>query len=142
MRFSLLLALPILSACQPTGFGTTEPAVPAGPPRVAAVEAGGNAVVLRMSDGSRCRAARPEGTRSDWSGVTDPECGYQLPVTVAYRRGGAPQRFTIEDPRGTVGADGRPGARAEVFVTDVDGQRRLFVTPLSAGTTLSDAPAA
>jgi hypothetical protein len=141
MRQTLLLLPLVFAACQPIdGLGGTAPAVADGPLRVVAAEAGANNVLLRLSDGSRCRAARPEGTQSDWSGVTDPECGHALPVTVAYRQGGSPQRFEIEDPRGTMTRDGLPGPRAEVFVTDVDGQRRLFVTPLARGTRLVDAP--
>ena len=87
-------------------------------------------LVIRMSDGARCVADRPEGERSGWSGVTS-DCGYELPYAVTFARGGVPSRFTIEESFGTTDRDGNPGPRAEVFVTDVDGNRKLFLRPLS-----------
>jgi hypothetical protein len=134
IRAACLAFLPVLAACQPVGGSGPTGSEIAGPPRVAVVEARANRVILRISDGSRCVGSRPEGERSGWSGITDEACGYALPYTVAFRQGGSPQRFTIEDPRGTLTQDGVPGPRAEVFVTDTDGQRRLFVVPLGRGT--------
>ncbi|MEM8851312.1 MAG: hypothetical protein AAGE03_14935 [Pseudomonadota bacterium] len=135
MRFALLLMLPALAACQAIdGFGPEE--VVEGPLRVIAAEARANRVTFRVSDGSRCVGQRPEGTESGWSGVTDPDCGYALPYRVLFRQGGSSQRFVIEDPRGTLTEEGVPGPRAEIFVTDVDGQRKLFVTPLGPNTRL------
>ncbi|MEM7642024.1 MAG: hypothetical protein AAF366_05800 [Pseudomonadota bacterium] len=139
MRFALLLMLPALAACQTIdGFGPEE--VVEGPLRVVAAEARANRVTLRISDGSRCVGERPEGTDSGWSGVTDPGCGYALPYTILFRQGGSSQRFAIEDPRGTLTEDGVPGPRAEIFVTDVDGRRKLFVTPLGRDTRLVTPP--
>ncbi|MEM7490403.1 MAG: hypothetical protein AAF390_14875 [Pseudomonadota bacterium] len=142
MRPAVLLLLPFIAACQGVdGFGLTEEGVDDGPLRIVAAEARASRVTLRLSDGTRCVGERPEGVQTGWSGVTATDCGYGLPYTVAFRRGGSPQRFTIEDPRGTLTEQGVPGPRAEVFVTDVDGTRKLFITPLGRGTRL-EAPSA
>lgn len=140
MRPSLLLALPILlAACQggdpfaaiTDGVARAPAAGPSAETRVADVAVRPDRLTLRMSDGARCVAFRPEGVQGGWSGVTA-DCGYQLPYAVTFAApGGDPTRFTIEDGFGTVGADGRPGARAEVYVTDVDGIRKLFIRPMS-----------
>ncbi|MEM8823024.1 MAG: hypothetical protein AAGF30_05375 [Pseudomonadota bacterium] len=140
MRAALFLTLPVLAACQPIGGVELTEDIAAGPLRVVAAEARASRVTFQVSDGSRCVGERPEGVQSGWSGVTDGECGYALPYTVAFRQGGPAQRFTIEDPRGTLTQEGAPGPRAEIFVTDVDGQRRLFVTPLGPNTRLVPAP--
>ncbi|WP_179379520.1 hypothetical protein [Jannaschia marina] len=129
MRAVFLLLPLAIAACQPIvpgagGSGQGAP-VPAGEVRVAAVSASPSRVTIRMSDGARCVVERPEGTPGNWSGVTSGEdCGYQLPFTVAFKQGAVPQRFTIE------AAPAGVGPRAEVFVTDVDGVRRLFAAPL------------
>ncbi|TFL16971.1 hypothetical protein [Jannaschia formosa] len=134
MRPALLLALPFLGvACVPMteGLGTETRAEPAGPPRVTGVEASPSRVVIRVSDGARCTADRPEGVPGGWTGTTAPDCGYVIPFTVEFHQGGSRSRFIIEDPTGVpLGPDGAPGPRAEVFVTDLDGQRRLFIAPL------------
>jgi hypothetical protein len=97
---------------------------------IRAVEVGAERVVIRMTDGARCVGARPEGETGGWSGVAA-ECPYPLPYTVAFRVGGSPQRFLIEDPTNLpITPEGRPGPRAEVFVTDVDGIRKLYISPL------------
>ncbi len=123
--FALLLA-----ACQPIvlGEGGGSADIPAGEVRVAGVEATASRVTLQLSNGRRCRVDRPEGELGNWSGVTSGEdCGYQLPFFVSFKQGAVSQRFVIEAPvAGT-------GPRAEVFVTDVDGVRRLFSAPLPKG---------
>lgn len=126
----VLLLLPLaIAACQPIVLGEGGAggavAVPPGQVRVAAVDASPDRVTIRMSNGNRCVAERPEGEQGNWSGVTSGEdCGYRLPFAVTFRQGAVPQRYTIEAaPAGT-------GPRAEVFVTDVDGVRRLFASPL------------
>lgn len=125
----LLLALPFLSACVVEGSGIG-PAAEPGKLGIVDAVASPSRLVVRLSDGTRCVAPRPEEARAGWSGVTA-ECGYALPFQVTFKQGGAPTRFLIEDPTGIPQAeDGRPGPRAETFITDVDGQRRLFITPL------------
>lgn len=127
----ILLLLPLaIAACQPVSSGTGGSAVvdiPPGEVRVAAVDASPSQVTFRLSNGKRCVAERPEGEPGNWSGVTSGEdCGFRLPFAVTFKQGAVPQRFTIEAaPAGT-------GPRAEVFVTDVDGVRRLFSAPLRA----------
>lgn len=139
MRATLpLVALLGLSACvvgPPPVGDAAFPAEPEGPPRVAFVTATGSRVVVTMTDRARCLGVRPEGVNTGWSGVTT-ECGYQLPYTVEFRTGARPGRFGIEEGFGVGGAP-----RAEVFVTDTDGQRKLFLAPLGRGVTLSTAPA-
>lgn len=136
MRPAIILALPLLgAACVPSTFTDGRSAAPDGTPsgetRIAAVEATPRRLVVRLSDGARCVSERPEGVPGGWSGVTPAECGYALPYTVTFQEGGSPSRFIIEDPTGVpVGPDGGPGPRAEVFITDVGGQRRLFISPL------------
>ena len=141
-----LLALP-LAACVDTvsGFGgrggavpTPDP-IPAGQIRVATVSARPSAVTITLSDGTRCVSARPEGVPSGWSGTTS-DCPYAIPYVVTFARGGDPSRFTVERPGGAITRDGTPGPRAEVFVTDLDGVRRLFVVPLPERV-FGDAPA-
>ena len=97
--------------------------------RIADVNVRPSRVAVRMTDGATCVGERPEGTSSGWSGVTG-GCPYQLPFVVTFARGGSPSRFAVERPFGTQTPEGTPGPRAEVFVTDVDGVRRLFVRPL------------
>lgn len=125
----ILFILPLaIAACQPVvdgGVAGQGVAVPPGEVRVAAVSASPNQLTIRMSNGNRCRAERPEGVSGNWSGVTSGEdCGFALPFDVTYKQGAVPQRFTIE------AAPAGVGPRAEVFVTDVDGVRRLFAAPL------------
>lgn len=148
MRRAFAAFLPLsvlLSACQVEGLpglstvGSGAAPV-AGPPRILSVQARAAEVAFRMSTGTTCRGVRPEGVQTGWSGSTDPECGYALPYRVEFRQGGRAQRFTIEHPWMGLGADGTPGPRAEVFVTDVDGQRKLFLSPLGSGTRLAPAP--
>ncbi len=131
----LLLPLVATAACQPietlTDGMPRAAAEPSRETRVETVAVTANRVTLRMTDGARCVGQRPEDVQSGWSGVTD-NCGYELPYTVVFRTGGDPARFRIEAPGGApITEDGSPGPRAEVFVTDVDGVRRLFVTGLS-----------
>lgn len=127
----LPLAALALAACQPItdafdgGASRSGVTVPPGEVRVVAASATPGRVTIRLSDGARCTAERPESEPGGWSGVTA-DCGYQLPYTVAFRQAGTAQRFTVEAaPAGT-------GPRAEIFVTDVDGIRRLFTSPLGA----------
>lgn len=125
----ILLILPLaIAACQPildTAGAGQGVEVPPGEVRVAAVAASANRVTIRLSNGARCRAERPEGVTGNWSGVTaGEECGFALPFAVTYRQGAVPQRYTIE------AAPAGVGPRAEIFVTDVDGVRRLFAAPL------------
>ncbi|WP_299817057.1 hypothetical protein [uncultured Jannaschia sp.] len=124
MRILFLLPL-ALCACQTLGLPRGEDMfdVPEGEVRVTRATADAARVTLRLSDGTRCSAERPEGVTGNWSGVTT-DCGYALPFTVAYKPAPRPERFTIEAPLGG------SGPRAEVYVTDVDGVRRLFVAPL------------
>ena len=138
MRLALLLLPAWLAGCVVEGMGGlgagpgAAPPVPPGQVRVAQATATPSTLTLRMTNGERCEAVRPEGVRGNWSGVTG-ECGFALPFAVAFRQGGNPARFRVEAPVGVpVGPDGAPGPRAEVFVTDVDGVRRLFVAPLGA----------
>ena len=105
--------------------------VPPGEVRVVAAEASPEQVVLRMSNGDRCLATRPEGQTGNWSATTG-DCGFALPVSVVYRQGGNPARYRIEAPAGALGRDGLAVPRAEVFVVDVDGQRRLFTARLAS----------
>ncbi|SDY91006.1 hypothetical protein SAMN05444004_10466 [Jannaschia faecimaris] len=127
MRPALLLLPLAIAACQPVTSGTQGVGanVPPGEVRVAAVDATPSRVVIRLSNGKRCVSERPEGVPGNWSGVTSGEdCGYKLPFAVSFKQGATPQRFTIE------AAPAGVGPRAEVFVTDVDGVRRLFASPL------------
>ncbi|PWJ19271.1 hypothetical protein [Jannaschia seohaensis] len=144
MRLAFILALPFFgAACVPMTDGAVTRADLEGPPRVASVDASPNRVVIRVSDGARCTAERPEGVLAGWSGVTEEECGYVLPFTVEFHQGGVASRFIIEDPTGVpVGPDGGPGPRAEVFVTDIDGVRRLFFSPLGPNVRFEKRPAA
>ncbi|SFI20260.1 hypothetical protein [Jannaschia pohangensis] len=145
MRPILALALALvplaLAACQPISGagGATSTPVPSGQVRVADASATPNRLTLRMSDGARCVADRPEGQTGGWSGVTQ-DCGYALPFTVAFYQSGTAQRFTIEATPVPLGPDGRPGARAEIFVTDVDGVRRLFISSLGPNVRFETAP--
>lgn len=128
----ILFLLPLaLGACQVPGTAITGGAsnsgvaVPPGQVRVVSAAATPGTVTIRLSDGSRCTGLRPEGTPGGWSGVTA-DCGYALPYTVTFKQAGVPQRFRIEAaPAGT-------GPRAEIFVVDVDGVRRLFASPLGS----------
>lgn len=131
MRLSLILLPLALAACIPVGGGGTPPvAVPPGQVRVVQAQATPSTLALRMSNGERCIATRPEGVQGSWSGTTG-DCGFALPFTVTYRQGGDPARFRVEAPSGAaLGPGGVPGPRAEVFVVDVDGVRRLFSAPL------------
>lgn len=128
--FSPLAAL-ALAACQPItdaldGGGSGQGvAVPEGEVRVVDASATPGRVTIRLSDGARCTADRPEGVPGGWSGVTA-DCGYALPYTVTFQQGAVAQRYTIE------AATAGTGPRAEIFVTDVDGVRRLFTSPLGA----------
>ena len=131
-RLLPLLPLVALAGCIDSFGGGTARApggIPEGAVRVSEVAVRPGAVTIRTSDGARCVSERPEGTAAGWSGVTA-DCGYALPYTVTFARGGDPSRFVVEEPGGAITADGTPGPRAEVFVTDVDGVRRLFVVPL------------
>ncbi|GIT96123.1 hypothetical protein JANAI62_27460 [Jannaschia pagri] len=144
MRPALFLALPALMAgcvvVDETSSAGPE-GVPSGETRVLSAVATPSRVTIRMSDGARCVAARPEGVPGGWSGVTA-DCGYQLPYAVTFVQGGSPARFVIEDPTGVpAGPDGRPGPRAEVIVTDVSGQRRLFISPLGPNVRFETTPA-
>jgi hypothetical protein len=113
---------------------------PSAETRVTGVTVTAERVTFRMTDGARCVGGRPEGEPSGWTGVTT-GCGYELPYTVTFVAGGSPQRGIVEAvPVGT-GPDGRLGPRAEVYVTDVDGQRRLLVTPLGDGVRFEGTPA-
>lgn len=128
---STLIFLPLaIAACVPAGEGSAPAAVPPGQVRVVQAQATPSTLTLRMSNGERCTGMRPEGTTGSWSGTTG-DCGYALPYTVTFRQGGNPARFRVEAPSGAaIGPDGVPGPRAEIFVTDVDGVRRLFSAPL------------
>ena len=121
-----------LGACVPAGLGLPGAgvAVPPGEVRVTRAVVTASTVTLRLSNGERCLGARPEGTTGNWTGVTA-ECGYALPYAVFFRQGGSRSRYIVEAPGAPLAPDGTPGPRAEVFVTDVDGQRRLFTAPLS-----------
>lgn len=88
---------------------------------------------VQMSDGARCVMARPETAKGSWSGVTE-GCGYALPFDVVFRAAGEPAaRFLIEENPGVEISNGTVGARAEVYIRDVDGQRKQFVQPLGPG---------
>lgn len=128
----VLFFLPLaLGACQaigtPSGGGAAQSGVtvPPGQVRVVSAAATPGQVTIRLSDGSRCTGTRPEGTPGGWSGTTA-DCGYALPYLVTFKQAAAPQRFTVE--AATAGI----GPRAEIFVTDVDGVRRLFASPLGS----------
>ena len=129
---SILLLLPLAAAaCAPVGTTvangpTNATTAPGGPPRVAAVGPGRGGFVVRMTDGARCRALRPEGINTGWSGTTT-DCAYALPYTVAFVARTPPGRFGIEEGFGLAGQP-----RAEVFVTDTDGQRKLYLSPLGS----------
>ena len=145
MRPILLLLIPLaLGACQPIGVEGSAAqgvVVPEGEVRVVEARANASRVTLRLSDGSRCVGMRPEGVPGGWSGVTG-DCGYALPYSVVFRPGGDdPARFRIEAPTLPLGPDGRPGPRAEIFVIDVDGVRRLFTAPLGRNVRFEPAPA-
>ena len=130
MRFAPLLWLPLMAACVETGGQAGGPvAVATDRARIAGVSIRPSRLTVEMSDGTTCVADRPEGVAGGWSGVTG-GCGHALPFTVTFARGGEAARFAIERGFGTVTAAGVPGPRAEAFVTDVDGVRRLFVGPL------------
>lgn len=136
MRAALFLTIALpLAGCQDIVAGTNR--APQGGPsegtRIVEARATATRVILKLSDGARCVGLRPDEAAAGWSGVTA-DCGYELPYTVTFRSGGDPTRFTIEESFGTADAEGRPGPRAEIFVTDVDGTRRLFLSPLPAGT--------
>ena len=142
MRPNALLALPllILAACQGGDpFAAITDGVPRAPrdgpsaeARVADVAVRPDRVTFRLTDGARCVSNRPEGETGNWSGITQ-DCGYQLPFSVTFSAGGGDaSRFTIEDSFGTLTPEGGSGPRAEVFVTDVDGIRKLFIRPLPA----------
>lgn len=136
----LVCLLPLaLAACQTVGSSgplvESNIVVPEGETRIVAVQATPDRVTFRMSDGSRCIGIRPEGTPAGWSGATT-DCGFALPYTVTFRQTAVPQRFTIEAaPAGT-------GPRAEIFVTDTDGVRRLFAAPLADNVRFEAAPGA
>ncbi|MCK0166324.1 hypothetical protein MWU52_02045 [Jannaschia sp. S6380] len=136
MRPFLLLLPFALVACQALddGVSRTGGATPSGETRIVEAKATPSRMTLRMSDGARCVSERPEGVPGGWSGVTS-DCGYQLPFTVAFKQQPKPQRFTIEAPIAP------QGPRAEIFVTDLDGVRRLFVSPLGRGVRFGPVPA-
>ena len=130
MRPFLCLVPFALMACQPIGAPAPGVrAIPEGEVGVIGVRASPSQVTIRLSDGSVCEGVRPEDEPGGWSGVTG-DCPYALPYTVTFRQGGVPQRYVIEAPQLPVGPDGVPGPRAEVFVTEPDGVRRLFMSPL------------
>ncbi len=131
MRHALPLLPLALAACIPAGAPGPGVAVPPGEVRVVEATATPSTVTLRLSNGERCVGTRPEGETGNWTGVTG-DCGYGLPYAVVFRQGGDPARFRVEAPAGALGRGGAPVPRAEVFVTDVDGQRRLFVAPLGS----------
>ncbi|MEM9795672.1 MAG: hypothetical protein AAF919_04240 [Pseudomonadota bacterium] len=139
MRRVLCLVPLAVAACQPVP-GAVD--VPPGEVRVVSATANAQRAVIRLSDGARCVSDRPADAQAGWSGVTA-ECGYELPFTVTYRRGGErPQRFKLEESFGAVDAEGNPVARSEIFVTDTDGVRRLFVAPLGRSVRFETAEAA
>ena len=127
---SILLLLPLAAAaCAPVGTTVANgPTVAeaAGPARVAFVGPARGGFVMRMTDGARCRALRPEGVNTGWSATTT-DCAYALPYTVAFTARTPAGRFGIEEGFGLAGQP-----RAEVYVTDTDGQRKLFLSPLGA----------
>ena len=136
MRIATLLVLPLLSvACVPvtgTGTGAGAVSIPPGEVRIVSASATPNRLTVQMSNRTTCISDRPESERGGWSGVTS-DCGYALPFSVTFQQGGSPDRFLIEDPAGIPGdGAGGLGPRAEIFVTDVDGRSRLFVSPLGA----------
>ncbi len=139
-HLSLSLAVLLAAGCQPITGAFDDAAarsgviVPEGEVRVIEASASPSVVEIRLSDGARCTADRPEGEAGGWSGVTS-DCGYQLPYTVTFQQGTVPQRFAIETP--TAGT----GPRAEIFVTDVDGVRRLFSSPLGDNVRFDTGPA-
>jgi hypothetical protein len=140
LRAAFLIALSPLAACVPVLPGLTARDIPPEEVRIASVAAAPTRLTVRLSDGARCVARRPEAERGGWSGVTA-DCGYALPFTVSFRQDGSASRFVIEDPTGVpVAEDGGPGPRAEVFITDVDGQRRLFIAPLGRGVRFETEP--
>lgn len=146
MRPALFLALPLLAAaCVPVvdeSISAGPDGVPSGETRVASVVASPNRLTVRMTDGARCVSQRPEGELGGWSGVTA-DCGYQLPYAVTFVQGGSPARFVIEDPTGVPqDANGAPGPRAEIVITDVSGQRRLFVSALGPNVRFAEQPPA
>lgn len=140
VRLSFPLVALAVAACQPLGGAFDSAAerngvvVPEGEVRVVEARATPSFVEIRLSDGARCVADRPEGETGGWSGITA-DCGYQLPYTVTFQQGTVPQRFAIETP--TAGT----GPRAEIFVTDVDGVRRLFSSPLGDNVRFDTVPA-
>jgi hypothetical protein len=97
--------------------------------RVASVALRMADVRIALSDGTRCTDTRPEGEESGWSGVTS-GCGYQIPYVVTFALSGEPARFAVEAGV-PASPDGTPGPRAEIFVTDLDGVRRLFIVPVA-----------
>ena len=124
-----ILAVSIAGCVDVGGQAGGPVASPSAGPRIADVQVRPNRLTVRMSDGARCVAERPEGVQSGWSGTTA-DCGYALPFTVTFARGGDAGRFSVEEGFGSVTETGVPGPRAEVFITDVDGVRRLFMRPL------------
>jgi hypothetical protein len=88
-------------------------------------------LTVTLSDGARCVAERPELEGGGWSGVTN-NCGYALPYTVIFFAGSDnPLRFAVEENFEVLQSDGTLMPRAEVYITDVDGVQKLFVSPLS-----------
>jgi hypothetical protein len=143
MRLTALCLLTIpMAGCIPFPIGGIDRGIPLEEVRVAAVEVTPTRLSATMSNGDRCRAERPETERGGWSGVTS-DCPFALPFTVTFQQAGSGSRFIIEDPTGVpVGEDGGPGPRAEVFLTDVDGQRRLFIAPLGPNVRFETMPPA
>lgn len=132
MRGLMILGLVAGMAGCTMDSGTAVPpsAGPTDRARIADVQIRPSRLTIRMTDGARCVADRPEDEQGGWSGVTS-DCGYQLPYDVVFREGGNPARFIVEESFGVVGADGTLRPRAEVYVIDVDGMRKQFISPLS-----------
>lgn len=127
MRAAWLLGAALAVAACDTAPVAREPSAAT---RVADVSIRPNQLTITMSDGARCVAERPEGELSGWSGTTD-NCGYALPFSVLFFAGGDnTARFTVEEPFDVIGTDGTLMPRAEVYITDVDGVQKQFVSSL------------
>lgn len=128
MRAAWLLgAALVVSACDTTPVAREA----SDAARVADVTIRPSVLTITMTDGARCVAERPESETSGWSGTTD-NCGYALPFSVLFFAGSDnPARFTVEKPFDVIGTDGGLMPRAEVYITDVDGVQKQFVSSLS-----------
>ena len=100
--------------------------IPEGQVRVASVAMRLPTLVVTTSNGARCVAERPEASASGWSGTTA-DCPYAIPFVVTFARGAQPSRFSVEAPGAGRAGAAVPDTRAEIFVTDLDGVRRLFM---------------